>query len=64
MIEKDQRVRVVGVHRLRGKVESVTTDAGAAFVLFDGQETVGSALYLVDELEPEAPCKCVWCSNG
>lgn len=61
-LETNQRVRVVGVHRLKGRVESVTDDAGAAYVLFDGQE--GSALYLVDELEPEAPCGCVWCSDG
>lgn len=61
MIEKDQRVRVVGVHRLKGKVDSVTDDAGAAYVVFDGHE-------LVDALGLKgggpSPQHCGFCGYG
>jgi hypothetical protein len=59
-LEQNQRVRVIGVHRLRGIVRDVMPDGGAAYVMFDDSKT--KALYLAAELEPDTPCTCAWCS--
>jgi hypothetical protein len=61
MLAIDQKVRVRETHRLRGVVKATHDGGRAADVLF-ADHSDETALYLEVELEPDAPCDCIWCN--